>query len=79
MQIFIRTPYGKVHTIDVKPEMTIAEFKKKIEAKYQIPITDMSITFNGIILKDETTIDEAGIRNESTLHVVKKSRRSKGR
>ena len=71
MLIFIRTPYGKMHTIDVEPEMTIAEIKKRIEAKYQIPIAKMDILFKGSSLKDEITIDEAKIKQEDILNIVK--------
>ena len=77
MQIFIRTPYGKMHTVDVDPKMTIDELKKKIAAKYQIAIRDMNITFKGTILKDATTIDEAGIKQEDTVSVVKNAEEAK--
>ena len=71
MQIFIRTLYGKVLAVDVEPEMTIGEIKKKIGAKYQIPMEEMCMIFKGNILKDVTTIDEAGIRKEDLLNIVK--------
>ena len=71
MQIFIRIISGKVLAVDVEPEMTIAELKKKIEAKYQIPMEEMCMHFKGNILKDAETINEAGIRQEDILTIIK--------
>ena len=78
MQIFIRTISGKVLAVDVEPEMTIAELKKKIEAKHSIPIADLKLVFKGNQLKDTKTIDEAGIRKEDLINITKAPEEAKG-
>ena len=77
MQIFIRSPYGKMVAVDVEPEMTIGEVKKKIGAKYQIPMAEMDMCFKGRTLKDAETINEAGIKQEDMLNIRKPSEEAK--
>ena len=71
MQIFIRTGSGRIFAVDVEPEMTIAELKKRIEARYKIPMAEMDILFRGCALKDAETIDEAEIKQEDLLNILK--------
>ena len=77
MQIFIRTTAGKVYAVDVESTMTIADLKEKIEAKHQVSMAELSIVFKGNILEDKTTIDEAGIKKEDLLNVVKAAEKGK--
>ena len=78
MQIFIRTTGGKMFTVDVKSEMTIAELKKTIEANHKIPIAELDLIFKGNKLKDTQTIGGAGISEEDTINIVKAPEEGKG-
>ena len=78
MQVFINTADKKNYSIDVEPKMTIFELKKRIEAKSKIPIEDINVVYKGRTLKNEITIDKAGIKDKDRLNIAKVSEEAKG-
>ena len=70
MQIFVKVPSGKTHTLDVKSSVSIAYVKAKIQELEGIPMREQRLTYNDKDLKDMRTLDESDVMNEDTLHLM---------
>jgi ubiquitin C len=68
MQIIVNTPDGRPISIDVTPNDTIQEVKKKLADKSGIPEKDQHLLYKGQELNDpEATLDDCGIQHGSQL------------
>ena len=68
MQIFVKTITGKTITLDVKPEDSIGNIKKKLQEKDgQRPPDFMRLIFYGKDLKDDLTLMDYNIEGQTTL------------
>lgn len=68
MQIKVTTP-DKVWTfhLDVEPDDTIEDVKKKLENKANIPVPEQTLFFDGEELDDKPTLDDYDIDHGDTL------------
>ena len=69
MQIFVKTPEGKVITLDVEASDTISNLKKIIKNKEGIPKVHQSLIYHDQQLEDDHTLSDYNIQNESMLHL----------
>ncbi|CAN6213913.1 unnamed protein product [Urochloa humidicola] len=60
MQIFVRSPSGRMISVRVYPDETVYDVKKKIMKKY-------NLVFDGVLLEDNLTLADYNIQNQSTL------------
>ena len=67
MQIFVRAETGKTITLEIEKNDTIANAKAKIQDQEGILPDQQTLTFNGIQLEDNKTLNDYSITNESTL------------
>ena len=74
MQIFIKTLSGKSYLLDVNPEDTIKEVKKKIEDKEGIAIDLQRLIFAEKKLKDNRRVNSYNIAEMETIHLFIKDR-----
>ena len=65
-QIFIRTLVGKIITVDIGVNNTVAKVKSVIESKEGIPPNQQKLTYMGKILRNGT-LGTYGVQKESTL------------
>jgi len=70
MQIFVKTPEGKVITLDVECSFTIKNIKAIIMNLLTIPTKHQRLLFMDQQLEDDHTLSDYNIQNESTLHLV---------
>eukprot|EP01102_Stenamoeba_stenopodia_P015576 TRINITY_DN532_c0_g1_i1.p1 TRINITY_DN532_c0_g1~~TRINITY_DN532_c0_g1_i1.p1 ORF type:complete len:493 (+),score=129.40 TRINITY_DN532_c0_g1_i1:37-1515(+) len=70
MFVFVKTLTGKTLTIEVNENDTIAETKKKIEQRSEVPASQQRIVFAGKDLDDSKTLEECGVKKESIIHLV---------
>ena len=70
MQIHVREPSGKKHTLTVDPADTIDEIQDKVLDKTGIPKKDQRLTFKGKPLKDpKKTLRDVGVKHDDTLEL----------
>ena len=67
MQIFVKTPEGKVITLDVEASDTIATVKTLIKHLEGIPKNQQRLLFKNQQLEDDDTLSDYNIQNEDTI------------
>ena len=70
MIIFVKTLYGKLVKIEVEPNATIEDIKDKVYIKEGYPIDRQDYIFAGKKLENEKKLEDYGIIEESTLHMI---------
>ncbi len=69
MQVHVRTLTGKTFTLEVVPQDTIENVKKKILQKEGIPVEYQHVFFADKMLKDVYTLEDYNIKSESLLYL----------
>ena len=69
MKINVITPQGKKITLDVKPDDTIKDVKKKVEKEEDIPVEDQRLLFLGKQLDDHPTLKDYKIKHGDTINM----------
>ncbi|KAM7279335.1 hypothetical protein ACFE04_006469 [Oxalis oulophora] len=73
MKIFVKTLKGSHFEIDVKPQDKIVDVKKTIESSQDenvYPAANQMIIYQGKLLKDDTTLDENNVAENSFLLIM---------
>ncbi|KAL9381210.1 hypothetical protein Peur_026867 [Populus x canadensis] len=82
MKVFVKTLKGTNFEIEVKPEDTVVEVKKNIEnvqGADVYPAAQQMLIYQGKVLKDDTTLDESKVAENSFIVVMlSKSKVSSG-
>ena len=75
MQIYAHLPEGRSCALAVESLYTINDCKQLVNKAEQnrLPIVEQDIIFNSKIQRDDDNLEDCGIRNESTVHVVRKN------
>ncbi|XP_077989399.1 ubiquilin-1-like [Glandiceps talaboti] len=72
INVIVKTPKDK-ETIEIEPNANIREFKAEICKKFKSPPEQLCLIFAGKILKDTETLDQHGIKDGLTVHLVIRS------
>jgi len=70
MKLLINIFHNKTIELDVPPNYTILDIKKKVQNKEDIPLEQQRLIYNGIQIDDKKTISSYHILNGSTIHIV---------
>lgn len=72
MSINVKTPQQK-HTVQVPEGASVRQLKEAVEKKFNAPYEQLCIIFAGRIVKDDDTLQQHGIKDGLTVHLVIKS------
>jgi len=72
MTITVKTPKEK-HNVEVKEGAIVKELKQEIQKKFNAPPEQLCLIFAGKIIKDDDTLEQHGIKDGLTVHLVVKS------
>ena len=70
IQVFVKSLTGKTVAIEMEHAGTVAELKRKVHVKEGIAVDQQRLVYAGKQLEDERTIEDYGIGNETTIHLV---------
>jgi ubiquitin len=70
LQITVKTLMGKSYTLSCGSKMTIEDFKVMIADKVFIPVQQIKVIYAGKILKNEKTLEEEKLKDQSVVHIV---------
>ena len=70
MQLMVKTLEGKTVTVDVEPDESIESIKAKIHEKEGIPPAQQRLIFGGKQLEADKSLEDYGIDEDATLHLV---------
>ncbi|KAH9520151.1 Ubiquilin-1 [Bulinus truncatus] len=70
--VTVKTPKEK-HNVEVNEGATVRELKEEVQKKFNAPYEQLCIIFAGKIVKDEDTLEQHGIKDGLTVHLVVKS------
>lgn len=76
IQLFVKTFQSKVLVLDVNKTDTIGDIKDKIQDKNGIPKYNQRIIISGKELEDKKTLNDYGLDNNSTIHLVLKENKN---
>jgi hypothetical protein len=68
--MFVKTLTGRIITLQIEPDYTIAQVKQMIQDKEGIPIDQQRLIFAGQQLSDSSTLAEYRIYNRTTLILI---------
>ncbi|XP_005098562.1 ubiquilin-1 [Aplysia californica] len=72
LTITVKTPKEK-HNVEVKEGASVRELKEEVQKKFNAPYEQLCIIFAGKIIKDDDTLEQHGIKDGLTVHLVVKS------
>ncbi|XP_076465040.1 ubiquilin-1-like isoform X2 [Babylonia areolata] len=72
MTITVKTPKEK-HEIEIGVNASVKELKEQVAKQFGSPIEQLCLIFAGKILKDPDTLEQHGIKNGLTVHLVIKT------
>jgi ubiquitin len=78
LQIYVKTPTGKIIPLDVEPSLSIRDIKQKIEEREGIPPDLQRLMYTGRSLEDGRTLADYNIQHASTLHLFARGRDGDG-
>ncbi|KAK7476132.1 hypothetical protein BaRGS_00032625 [Batillaria attramentaria] len=70
--ITVKTPKEK-HELQVSPTSTVKELKDEASKQFSAPVEQLCLIFAGKILKDPDTLEQHGIKDGLTVHLVIKT------
>ncbi|CRH00005.1 ubiquitin domain-containing protein DSK2, putative [Plasmodium relictum] len=62
---------GKEFTIEIEPNITVLDLKKKCSEHVDIPVEAQRIIFKGKILKDKESLSTYNVSDGNTMHLVR--------
>ncbi|KAJ1670457.1 hypothetical protein EV182_008198, partial [Spiromyces aspiralis] len=57
-------------TFDLESTVTVAQLKERVQLQFSIPIEKQKIIYSGKQLKDNQTLEEAGVKDNDSVIVV---------
>ncbi|XP_076443354.1 ubiquilin-1-like isoform X2 [Babylonia areolata] len=77
MTISVKTPKEK-HDIEIDVKATVKDLKEEVSKCFGSPLEQLCLIFAGKILKDGDTLEQHGIKDGLTVHLVIKTNRTQG-
>ncbi|XP_010745632.2 ubiquilin-4 [Larimichthys crocea] len=72
MTVTVKTPNGK-EEITISEDSSVAQFKQEVSQKFSASLDQLVLIFAGKILKDGDTLNQHGIKDGLTVHLVIKT------
>nr|WIF19530.1 interferon-stimulated protein 15 [Trachinotus ovatus] len=66
IQVFLRNEKGQLSTYDVKPEETVHDFKRRVECRESVPVSQQRLVFQGREM-NSGKLSDYGVQALSTI------------
>eukprot|EP00743_Colponemidia_sp_Colp-15_P003386 GILK01003660.1.p1 GENE.GILK01003660.1~~GILK01003660.1.p1 ORF type:complete len:549 (-),score=79.44 GILK01003660.1:212-1858(-) len=67
----VRCSTGARFTLQVDPQMTVAEFKQVLVEQSQVPAELQRLVYKGVVLRDEATLESYNLNDQHVVHLVR--------
>eukprot|EP00882_Tetradesmus_deserticola_P007747 GHRQ01008157.1.p2 GENE.GHRQ01008157.1~~GHRQ01008157.1.p2 ORF type:complete len:152 (+),score=13.28 GHRQ01008157.1:224-679(+) len=72
MKLKVKLLDQSVHEVDVDADTPISDLKAVLEAALHVPLNRQRLIYRGRVLRDENTLQELGVENGFTIHLVER-------
>lgn len=70
MRVQVQTMLGENVDVEVEPNETVLDLKKKLSKKQKLPVEQQRIIYEGKMMQDSKTLADYNIKNNSVIHMV---------
>ncbi|XP_070689881.1 polyubiquitin-like [Pempheris klunzingeri] len=73
-QVLLRNLKGELSTYDIKPDETVSNFKKRVQGREGVPVSQQRLTFQSRDMMDGNLLSDYNVTAHSTIELTSRLR-----